>query len=59
MILVMAVYLVYIRKKRQQPLAKNNPKFFSQITSIKLRTFDVKSWAVKFCLRITGSPGTL
>lgn len=55
----MAVYLVYIHKKQQQPLAKNNPKFFSQITSIKLRTSDVKSWAVKFCLRITGSSGTL
>lgn len=52
MILVMAVSLVYIHKKQQQPLAKNNPKFFSQITSIKLRTFDAKTWAVKFWLRI-------
>lgn len=51
----MAVSLVYIHKKQQQPLAKNNPKFFSQITSIKLRTFDAKSWAVKFWLRIPGS----
>lgn len=55
MILVMAVSLVYIHKKQQQPLAKNNPKFFSQITSIKLRTFDAKSWAGKFWLRILGS----
>lgn len=38
----MAVYLVYIQKK-QQALAKNSPKFFAQITSINLRTFDVKS----------------
>lgn len=51
----MAVSLVYIHKKQQQPLAKNNAKFFSQITSIKLRTFDAKSWAVKFWLRIPGS----
>lgn len=51
----MAVSLVYIHKKQQQPLAKNNPKFFSQITSIKLRTFDAKSWAGKFWLRIPGS----
>lgn len=55
----MAAYLVYIHKKQQQPLAKNNPKFFCQITSIKLRTFGVKSCAVQFCLRISGGAGTL